>query len=87
MGVGLRVFFLEVLMVEDGAFFFVTAYFAEAVHVELSYEGGEVGVFEVAQEDLVGEAGDVFDDEGFLVVGPADDGEVVGVLSEGAVRR
>ena len=33
---------------------------AEAVHVELSDEGGEISVFEVAGQNLLGKFADVF---------------------------
>jgi hypothetical protein len=56
------------------------AYFSEAVHVELAYEGAKVAVFEVAWEDFFGEEGDVFDVERVASGGPADGGLDLSIL-------
>jgi len=44
--------------------------FTKSVEIELSGEGGEVGVFEVLGEDVAGEFFDVFDDKALPVVCP-----------------
>ena len=54
---------LEVLIHVD-VLSFLMADFAEAVHVELANEGGEVFMFEVFGEDFFGELGDTFDIKG-----------------------
>ena len=54
--------------------------FVEVVHVELPHEGAEVGVPEVLGEDFLGEGEGVDDDEPDVILVPAYDAFVVGVL-------
>lgn len=71
-------------MVEDWPFLFIAPDLPKAIHVELSHERCEIGMFEVAREDFVGQSRHIFDDKGLLVISPTDDVEVLGVLSERA---
>ena len=49
-----------------------TAALPEAIHVELSDEGGHVGVLVVVRQHGLGELALVLDDEGAAVVAPGD---------------
>ena len=55
--------------------------FVEVVHVELSYEGAEVGVSKVLRQYLFGEGEGVDDDEAYVILIPAYDVFVVRVLN------
>ena len=54
--------------------------FMEAIHVELSDEGGHVGMFVVVRKQGAGELGLVLDPEGAPVLCPADELVSVGVV-------
>ena len=65
----------------ENAFGVVCAGLMEAIHVELSHEGKEVGMFEMQRKHLVGQTRHALDGEGIALDCPADNVRVFGVLS------
>lgn len=48
------------------------AHFPKGVDVELADEGGIVAMLEVFREDVIGESGNIWNDEGIVSSGPPD---------------
>jgi hypothetical protein len=56
-------------------------YFAKSVHVELPHKGGKIAVFEINGQNFFRKPTDVFDIEGVLSGGPANNIFIIGVLN------
>ena len=75
-------FLLKILMMEDRTLLFITSNLAKAVHVELPYKWGEVSMFKVSKKDFISKPWYIFDYKRFLIICPADNLEILWILSE-----